>query len=151
MSTSQERTSASLNPDQARDLVIELERSGLDTSRIQVDAAPPISAEAIGRTDGRTVKRPGLRVAGGLIVGAAVGLVLGLIVGSMSDTATSAIVLALTIGAAIIGGLVGLYSRLSMSTELTDVDSGVTSTVRIDVSGLDHDDIETIDRLLATA
>lgn len=150
MDSPQERTAGPLSPERARGLVIDLERRGLDTNRITVDASPSTTAATTGRTDQRSVARPAVRVAGGLFAGALIGLVLGLIVGSMLETATGAIVLATAIGAAIVGGLVGLYSRLPMNTEVSDVDSGVTSTVRVDVSGLPEDDVETVERLLAT-
>lgn len=151
MNAQEHLISPRLPPDRARDLVLRLERTGLETGRILVDVPPPLTAAAGSEADRRAVTRPGLRVIAGILGGAVIGLLVGLILAPIIDTPTVATVVALVIGASLVGGLAALYWRLAMSTELPDVDSGRTSVVRVDVAGLADDEVSTIDRILASA
>lgn len=150
MSTEQELLSPRLDPERARNLVLALERRGLDTNRIHVDALPPVSTASTSKVDRRAVTRPGQRVAVGMVAGAVAGVVIGLVAAAVFDTRTGATILAVAIGAALVGGLAGLYSRLAMSTELSDVDSGRTATVRVDVLGLPESEVADIGKAIAS-
>ena len=151
MNAMDELTSPPLDPDRARSLVLSIERAGIDTERIHVDAEPPRSTEGTSQVDRKTLTRPGARVVTGLVAGALVGLVGGLIVSAFLDVSTAAVVVATTIGSAVIGALAGLYSRLPMSTELSDTDSGGSSTVRVDISGLSRSDVDAVAQALGSA
>ncbi len=92
------------------------------------------------------------RLARRVVIGAAAGLVAGLVIAAVAmglfEAAAGPTLASLSIAGSIIGGLVGLYSRLSMNTQLFDVDTGQESTVRVDVYGLDEDKAKALDNLL---
>lgn len=149
MAPANELTSAPLTPDEARDLVLDLERTGVDTGRIHVDSAPPTNRATTGQVDQATVTRPALRAGLGLIAGALLGLLIGLAVAAIGDTALGPTLLATIVGAGLVGALTGLYVRLPVNTEVSDVATGTRSTVRVDIAGLAESDVSDIEQNLA--
>lgn len=86
----------------------------------------------------------------GLAAGAAVGLLLGVIIVSLGDLPAGT-VLGTAIAGALLGGLFGLYRRLPVNTDVVDVDAGRDSIVRVDVQGLDDDDLHQVEELIRGA
>lgn len=149
MSTT-ERQSPCLPPERVRDLVLELEKHGLESSRIDVVVAPTRSVEATSQVDQASFARPVGRAALGLAIGAVVGLLLGLVIVSLGDLPVGT-VLGSTIAGGLLGALFGLYRRLPVNTDVVDVDAGRDSIVRVDVSGLDDDEVHQVEELIVEA
>ncbi len=146
--SSAERTSACMPPDKIRDLVVELEQMGVDSSRIDVVAEPAQSVEATSRVDRETMARP----AGRAGLGAGIGLVAGLVIGGLLviliDTLPAGVILGAAIAGLLLGALFGMYSRLPVTTDVVDTDTGQNSYVRIDISDMDADEVRSVERLV---
>ncbi len=78
-----------------------------------------------------------------------IGLLIGSGVAAIAGTALAPTLIAAIVAAGLLGGLTGLYLRLPMNTEVTDVDTGTWSTVRVDIAGLDESDVNEIQEDLA--
>ncbi len=150
MSTA-ERSSPCLPPDQIRNLVVELEQMGIESSRIDVVADPATSVEATSKVDRETMARPAGRAAKGAVIGLVVGLVIGALLVTLADGLPNAILLATAIAGVALGALFGLYSRLPVTTDVVDVETGQDSYVRVDVSGMDDDTIADVERLVTSS
>jgi hypothetical protein len=137
MNRPDQHSSRPLGPDAAYDLVVELEHLGLETDRITLDTPLPISTARTGRVDQAALRRPLRRVAGGLMVGAVIGLIHGLVAVLLTDAGLAPSLAVGSMLGIVIGGLVGLYWRLPMSTEVSDVDTGGPSVVTVDLEDLD--------------
>jgi hypothetical protein len=133
MNRPDQHSSRPLGPDAAYDLVVELEHLGLETDRITLDTPLPISTARTGRVDQAALRR----VAGGLMVGAVIGLIHGLVAVLLTDAGLAPSLAVGSMLGIVIGGLVGLYWRLPMSTEVSDVDTGGPSVVTVDLEDLD--------------
>ncbi len=145
-----ERQSPCLPPDRARDLVVELEKHGVESSRIDVVVAPARSMENTSRVDQTSFARPVSRAALGLVVGAVAGVLLGLIIVSLGDLPVGT-VLGSAIAGALLGALFGLYRRLPVNTDVVDVDAGSDSIVRVDVGDLDDHEVNEVEELISEA
>ncbi len=144
-------SSPPLGPEQARELVLALERSGIDTGRIHVDTAAPLSSATTSRIDRQALSRPGARVAAGMVGGLVVGSIIGLVAAALVDVSTGIVVVAMAVGATVLGGLIGLYSQLPTSSEVSDTDGGHPTSIRVDVSGLAAEDVEAVRSQLQAA
>ena len=144
------RSSQPLPPERARKLVVDLEHEGLETSRINVVTEPSTSMTETARTDRRTMARPASRVAVGAAGGLVTGLLVGLIVVALGAPAGPTMLAAATAGT-LLGGLVGLYRRLPMNTEIVDADAGGDAVIKIDLRGLEPARIAAVDELLERA
>ncbi len=146
-----ERQSPCLPPDRVRDLVVDLERHGLESSRIDVVVAPARSMEATSKVDQASFARPVGRAAIGLAVGAVAGAVLGGIIVYLSSDLPVGTVLGAAIAGALLGALFGLYRRLPVNTDVVDVEAGRKSIVRVDVAGLDDEEVHEVEELIGGA
>lgn len=133
-------SSPPLPPDDARSLVVDLEHTGLDSQTIAVATAPVSTPAQMARSDQRSITRPAKRVA----LGAGLGLVLGLALGAGGAIATDAsaaqLLVPMAIVATLMGGLIGLYSRLTMHRDMADIDGGGRSIVSVDLTNVDDAD-----------
>lgn len=137
-----------LPSNQIRELVVDIEHLGVDSSRLAVTADPARSTTETSRVDRRTVARPALRVGMGLVAGVLLGLAVGLVVVAVTDALTAPTLLGLAIGGALLGGLAGLYARLTMNTDVSDVDAGQGSRLVVDVEGLDEETVAAVRGLI---
>lgn len=138
-----------LGPEAARQLVVAAEQMGIETARIHVDADPAITTVETSRVDQKALGRPARRIAVAAAAGLVLGLVIGLIVVAVTDATAAQALLAFMIAGTVLGALAGLYSKLTMSTELADVDTGQRSTVRIDVDGLSSETADELSELMS--
>jgi len=120
---------------------------GVDSSRIDVVAEPARSAEATGQVDRATLTRPAGRAALGAAVGLIAGLLLGWLLFAVSDL-PAGIILATAIAGVALGALFAMYSRLPVSTDVVDVETGQNSYVKVDVSDMDGEEISNVERLV---
>ena len=148
---SAERLSPCLPPDRINDLVVELERHGIDSGRIDVVSQPPRSVREMSEVDQATFARPVGRAALGFALGAVVGAIVGgLLIWAGMATGT---LLGTVIAGAVFGALFGLYRRLPVSTDVADADSHPDdeSMVRVNVNGMDRSVVDEIERILGVA
>lgn len=127
-----------LAPDQARDLVLGLERHGIETDNITVETETPLQVSEVSAVDNATIRRPVRRAVIGAAVGVAVALALGFAALAVWDDMTPApvVLMAVLIGA-LLGALWSLYGGLEASTEVRDIDSGGPTVVETSVVDLD--------------
>ncbi len=126
-----------LSPDKAHDLVLDLERQGVETDKIGVDTAAPRTVAEVSAVDNATVRRQGRRVAVGAVAGAAVGVALALIALAVADGLRwpPTVITAALVGT-LLGALVSLYAGLEASTEVDDVDSGGPTVIETRVADM---------------
>ncbi|MGF1595692.1 MAG: hypothetical protein ACFCVK_01980 [Acidimicrobiales bacterium] len=125
-----------LGPDDARNLVLELEHSGINADRITVSTHHPNTQAEVGRVDRGSVARPAIRVAIMSILGALTGLAAAAVLLAATDLRPGpTLIVAVILGS--VSGLVALYWRLPSTPEVQDVDTGGPSIVIVDLVGLD--------------
>lgn len=139
MNPSSTISSPCLSANRIRSLVVDIERLGVDASRISVEAEPPRTAAEVGGVDGASVSRPASRVAVAAATGVVVGILIALVVVGTADVPAAPTLLIAVLAGAILGGLAGLYSRLAVNNEVSDVDTGQLSFINVDTEGLNHD------------
>jgi hypothetical protein len=125
--------------DAARRASLAIERLGIDSSRVHVDAKADLTSHtAESRVDSASMQRPRHRAVVGAIVGGIVGAAIGLVLGLVMDVIPTGAALALfTIPGVIIGALFGLYSRLETSSDISDTAAGGPVKLTVDLTALD--------------
>lgn len=125
----------------ARRASMAIESLGIDSSKVHVDARADLTdIVAESHVDSAAVQRPRNRAIAGAVIGAVIGAVVGVVVGLVSDVLPAGVALALfIIPGAIIGALLGLYSRLETNPEITDADAGGPVRLTVDLTDLDAD------------
>ncbi len=71
--------------------------------------------------------------------GVVVGILIALVIVGAADVPAAPTLLIAVLAGAILGGLAGLYSRLAVNNEVSDVDTGQRSFISVDTDGLNHD------------
>lgn len=116
--------------DRVKELVRDLESSGVDADRITVETDMAGTMEETLQTGTIQLARPLRRAGRGLVIGLVVGAVVGATVGQTSSR-PFAWILMLGIAGALVTALSALYSGLSMSSTAYDADGSHRATIRI--------------------
>lgn len=136
-----------LPPEEAHELVLDLERHGVSSDHIVVETEPPRSVPEVSAVDNATVRRQVRRALTGAVAGAAVALALSLIALLVWDSLwwPPTVITAGIVGF-LLGALWSLYGGLEASPEVTDADSGGPTVIETRVVDLDRDKAEDIRR-----
>ncbi|MEZ5411079.1 MAG: hypothetical protein R2761_23825 [Acidimicrobiales bacterium] len=143
-----------LTTEAAHELVLHLERLGIDGDRIFVSVNPAPTQSpmaALSRADDTAIKRPAYRVVAGSLLGAVLGLAaadVAVIAWSVQPAPTF---LAAGLGGAIVVGLIALYAGMVATPEAYDLDVGGRSSVEIQVEGLHEGTVAHVKALVAEA
>lgn len=136
-----------LNPDEAHELVLDLERHGVSSDQMDVETQPPRSVAEVSAVDNATVRRQAGRAVIGAVVGAAVGVGLALLALLVWDSLSwPATVITAGISGFLLGALWALYGGLEASPNVTDADSGGPTVIETRVVDLDQEKADDIRR-----
>lgn len=134
-----------LPPEEAHELVLDLERHGVSSDHIVVETEPPRSVPEVSAVDNATVRRQVRRAVIGAVAGSAVAVALSLLALLVWDSLwwPPTVITAAIVGF-LLGALWSLYSGLEATPEVTDADSGgptVIETRVVDLDGGQADDV----------
>jgi hypothetical protein len=121
--------------EEARAAVRALELEGIDPSHINLDTPPVDDLESMSAVDSASVRRPAKRYFFGA-AGAAIAVALVVLALDTAIGIDPPILLPAVIVAFLCGGLIGLYSKLSMHRDLPQADA--PGPVQIRVPDADH-------------
>lgn len=129
-----------LTPEQAHDLVIELEHAGVPPEAIEVEGTGVMTNRDMQAADARAANRISSRVAVGASFGAALGPIVAIVIVALTSASGVAIYLGAAIVGGVLGGLSGLYSGLTLQRDAVATDAPGRKDVSVDTSNLDADD-----------
>lgn len=116
--------------EEARAAVRALELEGIDPSHIDLDTPPVNDLESMSAVDTASVRRPAKRYVLGAI-GAAAAVALVVLALDAAIGIEPPILLPAVIAAFLCGGLIGLYSKLSMHRDLPQADAPGPVEIRV--------------------
>lgn len=136
-----------LPPDDAHELVLDLERQGVSSDHIAVETEPPRTVPEVSAVDKATVRRQGRRALAGAVVGAAVAGALALIALLVWDNLwwPPTVITAAIVGF-LLGALWSLYGGLEATPEVVDADTGGPTVIETRVVDLDQDKADDVRR-----
>lgn len=126
-----------LPPDEAHELVLDLERHGVSTDHIDVETEPPRTVSEVSAVDNATMRRPVRRALAGAVAGAAVAVALSAISLLIWDSLKlpPTLITAGIVGA-LLGALWSLYGGLEASPDVGDADSGGPTVIETRVADM---------------
>lgn len=126
-----------LPPDEAHELVLDLERQGVGGDDVTVETEPPRTVTEVSAVDTATVRRQARRAVLGAVAGAVVGGGLALLALVVWDSLWwMPTVLTAVIVGFLLGALWSLYGGLEANPEVTDVDSGGSTVIETRVGDM---------------
>lgn len=136
-----------LPPEEAHELVLDLERHGVNSDHIAVETEPPRSVPEVSAVDNATVRRQARRAVLGALAGATVGGGLALLALLVWDSLwwLPTVITAVIVGF-LLGALWSLYGGLEATPEVTDADSGGPTVIETRVVDLDASDADDVRR-----
>ncbi len=136
-----------LPPEEAHELVLDLERHGVSSDHIMVETEPPRSVPEVSAVDNATVRRQARRAVLGAVAGAAVGGGLALLALLVWDSLWwLPTVITAVISGFLLGALWSLYGGLEATPEVTDADSGGPTVIETRVVDLDASEADDVRR-----
>lgn len=136
-----------LPPEEAHELVLDLERHGVSSDHIVVETEPPRSVPEVSAVDNATVRRQARRAVLGAVAGAAVGGGLALLALLVWDSLWwLPTVITAVISGFLLGALWSLYGGLEATPEVTDADSGGPTVIETRVVDLDASEADDVRR-----
>jgi len=136
-----------LPPDEAHELVLDLERHGVSSDHIVVETEPPRTVPEVSAVDNATIRRQVRRAVIGAAAGAAVAVGLALLALLIWDSLwwPPTVITAALVGS-ILGALWSLYGGLEATPEITDADAGSPTVIETRVVDLDQNDAREVRR-----
>jgi hypothetical protein len=132
------------NGDAAREAALGIEQLGIDSGLVHIESDSHLRPEAAeSKMDAAAIERPRRKASQGMVVGGIIGLVVGIGVGLAFDVLPLVVAAGLfVIPGVALGGLFGVYSRLSTNPSTNEADAGGEVTVTLDLTTLDDEERE---------
>lgn len=109
------------DPDEAREFILDAERSGIDGSELRVTSQSPVDSDAMSVADSRFMKRTAKRVVTGMALGAAAAVAVALVL-AIAGAAEAWLILTSSIALVMGGALMRLYGGMSASGATAEAD-----------------------------
>ncbi len=138
-------TSEELPPVEAHELIVELEHAGVPPRVITIDTTGERSTKQLVDADRRSIQRLVSRVSIGALVGLTAGLGIGLFTYLTTSESAAVSFVFPTIASTLLGSLYGLYSRLSLHRNISDLDMAEAARVSVDLHELDDHTAAVVD------